>query len=484
MQLIGYPKAGQAWQASGVNRYTLINQGLRIGLGAPQGIAGGDITGFQGKGAGAGMGTGHGSATVYRTRVLRRGPRKGQTVRAGVVSKRSGWSGKPSGKVARSTGKGIDSEARKQAELDSWLELGPARAEILASIAAERELSARLQAIGARAAKRQGKRLIELRGVAPSDTSLQDAASDAIAGVLQHVRAWDRVKPQHWQSMRFVRVIALYAGRAAFNSLCSWSRLGMTGDNTGAGTASNWCEFTTDALNELHQGDVRQGQHNPTDARARRAMLRWVFNIGLRQFVASLPADMRGAARASAIAGARRRCRVVGSILMGATVADACFHGGFSSAEAFQNSCKASGFWTALKAARAASLASVPTIAIARGWQHAYAIDAAQASRELQASSGAQAWRDTFDTDTMRATTARGIKATERNLQRRALLANLRESVQWAQYFKAQADKLTRDNLRAFDRIADKLRAGKFDNLHAVTIGKHRRGWFHGLQSS
>lgn len=536
MQLIGYPKAGTPWSVPGVDTYSLIQQGLRIGLGAPQGLAGSDITGHQGGARGTGRGrvavafgsmlgdgqqtvvdfkpqyhtsTGTGSATLYRTKVLKRGPRKGQRVRVGVIAKRGAIRGQAMGKQARGTGSGVDADSARAQALESWLcplqsntdkpdtTLAAQRQRILAEIASESDLSGRLQAIGARAARRQARRLVELRGVKPSDTSVQDAAQDAIVGILQHVRRVDKATAAHWQSMRFVRVIALYAGRAAFNSLCSWSRLGVTGDNTGAGTASNWCEFVTDALDTIHQEHHHQGE--PVDARARRAVVRWVFNIGLRQFAAGLPVDMRGAARASAVNAARRRCRVVGSIIFGASLADACiqaggtlrfnpvtgekiFIPGFTSANNFQDSCRTAGFWTALKAARVASIrdidhpASVDSVAIARSNQTKHAERAKQTARALQSMAGREPWRDVFTTDTLRATSARGMRSTARRLHREALLATLRDSVQWAQYFKALADKLTRDNLRAFDRVSDKLKSGAFQDLHAVTVGKHHKG--------
>lgn len=516
-KLIGFPQAGLPWMESPrTSRYSLITQGLRVGLGTPQGLAGSDITGHQGTGTGHGHGHGQtsvffadgevstvptayvcspgtGAATLYQTKVMTRGPRKGQTVRVAVVAKRHASRGRAIGSKARSTGRGLDEVTQRATSLESWLcplqpftdKIDPSRqaqrARIMSEIASEQDLAQRLQGLGQRAARRQARRLIELRGVKPSQTSVDDAAQDAIVGVLEHVRRLDKAKPEHWLSMRFVRVLALYAGRAAFNSYCSWSRVGITGDNTGAGTAANWCEFVRDTLDTLHQGETQPGDYTPSDARARRAIVRWVFNIGLRQFAASLPVDMRGTARASAIAAARRRCRVVGSILFGASLTDALlsaggtyavsatgdkvFHPGFASANAFQDSCKAAGFWTALKTARRASLASVPGISDARGWQRAWAIDAVQAVRDLRGLGSAGAWRDTFSTDTLKAQTVRGIKATARTLQRRTVLDTLRESVTMAQYFKALADKRTRENLRAFERIADGMKSGTYDKL-------------------
>ena len=502
-KLIGYPHAGSQWIEPRLTSYALIAQGHN-----PWHAKGhGDITGAQGRGTGPGHGplavvfsdgavstvpsayvrtTGTGSATLYKTKLMRRGPRKGQTVRVAVLSKRRAVRGDVVGKAARSTGTGLDADTQRAMALESWLSplfsdngapnvpLMLQRQRILAEIATANDLAARLQAIGARAARRQARRLVELRGVKPSDTSVQDAEQDAFAGVLTHVRRLDKCTAQHWASMRFVRVIALYAGRAAFKSLCAWARVGMSGDT--AGTSGNWCEFVQDALDTLHAQDPMLARDEPHQGLARRAVVRWVFHVGLRQFAAGLPADMRGTARASAVTAARRRCRVVGSIIFGASLVDACEQAGFGSAKAFQQSCEQAGFWKSLRAARAASLHDVPSIATARGWQRAYALDAALASRALAALGSAGAWQDTLSTDTLRASTARGVKQTARVLERRAVLSDLRDATQWATYFKRRAEQLTLDNLRAFDRIGDKLKSGAFQDLRAATVGKTHKG--------
>jgi hypothetical protein len=89
-----------------------------------------------------------------------------------------------------------------------------------------------LLAVGKRAAIRQASRLEERRGVQPSQTSKDDAAADAVLRVLQHMRRLDKSNPAQWQTVRFRRAVNLYAARGAFNSLASWSSLGMTGGSS------------------------------------------------------------------------------------------------------------------------------------------------------------------------------------------------------------------------------------------------------------
>ena len=460
MKLIGYPKAGVPWVAPRVEAsvYSLIAQGLRVGVASGHG----DITGAQGTGHGARgvrdelgellraaplaqaafrgveservtvrTSAGTGSSVLRRkVGVYRRGPRKGQA-KFRVVERKLAVRGRVIGKAARGTGRGCDTDRAAMLAIEAWLSpLLPCsdkpdtarateRARILSEIGREQSMGARLIALGERAAARQARRLVELRGVRASDTSVADAASDAVAGLLLHVRRLDKASEQHWRGCgadasarcacpacgkraRFVRVLAMYAGRAAFNSLCAWSRVGMTGDNTS--TAATWCEFVADALGDLvADDDTASGAATWDTAGARWRVVRWVFNAGFRAFVATLPAAMRGTARASAVNGARRRCRVIGSVLFGADIASACVNAGFNSAKAFQASCAKAGFWRALRAARLATLADVPGIAIARGWQRAHAIDAAQASRDLRALGSAGAVGDVFNTDTQRA---------------------------------------------------------------------------------
>jgi hypothetical protein len=442
---------------------------------------------------------GRGSSVLRRkVGTFKRGPRKGQAKFA-VVSVKRATRGKVQGRTARAVGVGADAAAMRAADLSIWLAplvggkvdavKATERARIVAELASERELGGLLQGIGARAAARQVRRLQDLRGVKASATSAQDASADAVAGVLASVRRLDKVSPDRWRgcgadlaarcqcaacarAARFLRVLSLYAGRAAFASLASWAVNGITGDSGKLGGVKVG-EFATGLADTLAADDGISDALQD-DGSARWRVVRWVYAVGFRRFVADLPADMRGAARASAILGARRRCRVLGSVLFGASLADACLHAGFSSADAFANSARTAGFWRALRDARQAEIGNLPGVSDARGWARAWAIDAGDAWRVLGSLAG-DGVRGAVDTGTARALTARARGGLARRMARRAAAREFLQAVAW-EYWRKLASTRAARNLRAFDGIADKLKAGKFADLRAATVGKSQGG--------
>jgi len=179
------------------------------------------------------------------------------------------------------------------------------------------DIGARLLAIGKTSSRRAARRIVDLRGVPPSDTSRDDAASDAVTGVLVHVRRLDKLTAAQWDTARVRRVLALYAGRAAFLSLAQWAGAGLTGDNTASARFDSAfsVELTHDLAQRLASESVTQGNYTDADARARRAVVRWVFQVGLRDFGAGLDCGNAGA-RARSLREARRRCRAVGSMVV------------------------------------------------------------------------------------------------------------------------------------------------------------------------
>ena len=401
MKLIGYPDPGRAsvWAQSSV--YHLIGSGLRVGL-STMGHA--DITGTQGRGHGAGVSPGHGSSVVTEVldAVYRRGPRKGQH-KVKVVCKRAGWPGTVKGKVARAVGVGTDEDFGQAQALAAWLD-GPtpaaskARAEILATIQAEHELGNRLLGLGRVAASHAARRLVDLRGVRPSATSIEDAAADAVSGMLCYVhrlpsgesiqveRRFDKVRA--W-SDRLARVCWRWGFRAAFRSLASWAVAGTTGDNTSGRLAGRGFveEFTSDLADRLGRESWRfddQVWFGPEHS-ARMAAVRWVYRVGYRDYCAGLGGA--GAGRAASARAARCRCRVVGSVMLGAGLADACAGAGFESVGAWVRSCKGSDFFGALRRARARATEDLPAVRASLGAARATAGELATAIRDMRAAS-------------------------------------------------------------------------------------------------
>jgi hypothetical protein len=284
----------------------------------------GDITGNYNKRKHRGAGPGHGSSIVYQVldRVFESGPRKGQRKHK-LVSKRHGWQGKAQGRNlatgAKAVGVGLDPARARDLDLESWLspcvevnfEQVPdlnrarARAVIMAAIVAGNSVAERIQAIARRAAVKQAGRLYDGRGVRPSSTSIEDAASDGVLGILTHVRRLDKLTEAQWASPRVIRILAMFAGRAAFRSLASWSVVGMTGDNTHRkGSRRQFMQSLEADLaqvnliaSSLDNGELTDGQtiapkanmpqydasEGLGDAVGRRAFIRWLFQVGLRR---------------------------------------------------------------------------------------------------------------------------------------------------------------------------------------------------------
>lgn len=376
--------------------------------------------------------------------------------------------GAGAGRKARAVGVGVDADAQRVADLADWLEphyaddstaaidtvRAGARARILAELQAARSVGDKLLTIGARAARRQARRLVELRGVTASETSVSDAAADAVHGVLVSVRRLDKLTPDQWAAPRVLRVLAMYAGRAAFLSLCRWSVAGMTGDNTferGRGLV----EVTPDIAEHEANPDAWADHFT-----ARRAAARWVFDVGLRRFAAGLPASQ---GKAAAVKAARARCHVVGRVIMGASIADACSAAGFATVKNWVESCKRVGFFESLRAARAASASDCAAVELARVSARSYALQAAAAARALRSLPGS-AWR-TDDTSTQRGRAVASMARARAALPRRALIAKLRGAVAWAQWHRARGNAALAANLAEFDTLMAGLHSDKWGNL-------------------
>ena len=495
--------------------YHLLASGLRVGIGQQ-----GDITGNYNRGTGTGTGTGHGASVVYQVldQVYSRGKLKGQSKRK-VISRRAGVKGRARGKLARPCGVGLDPAQARDLELLEWLQpslvidyespegilsgvrvldldKARARAAIVAAISSERDLPSRILAAGRRAAARQASRIWQLRNVRASRTSLEDAASDAVLGILAHVRRLDKLTDAQWQSVKVLRVLGLYAGRAAFRSLASWSVSGMSGDASAFARSRGIVQELTEGLAQessllaaslpgddagqgvtsraqLSEGlTVRRKADDPLfDAAgfaARRALVRWVYQVGLRDFKASLPA---GKGTGQAVKAARSRCRVVGNVILGQSLIDSCALSGFGNVKAFVQSCKASGFFESLRQARAAAVADCAAVELARVAQRRFALQAASAIKRLRALDVAS-----WDCERLGVRgagvsgSAGGLVAVRRLIDARGYC------VAMARHYKGVAARAAADNLRAFERVLQGLASDRFGDLSALVGLQDKQG--------
>lgn len=509
--LIGFPSAGRSvcWPSGKIDLNTYeylfsLPTGETIRRTAQDGTQ---------HGAGAGLGVGRAESRLFKVSIGKRGG-----IRRKLVSKRNGAAGRVKGKVARPVGSSLFGGAgpddtsglsvigfdaplfEDKRDFDLWLASG---------IHAGDPLANRLQDLGKRAAARAARRLLETRGAVASDTSKADAASDAVLSILQHVRRLDKITSAHWSSRRLFRVLAMYAGRGAFNSLASWSSLGMTGGTDGKRAVKVLSSFTIHCPDNgpdggvdddtFPQGEPRQGQSNlipalttdlaagmdtqPTQSEqaARRGLIRWVYQVGFREFKSKLPKGGTGAGNAAAIRAARSRCRVVANVILGASLVDACAMpdkstlrtinatggecveqvelsraSGFSSFKSFSESCSKAGFWESLQAAAAARV--TPAIIQASNQMRAWAVDAKQAIQELRAI-GAANW------DCERFNVSPCVGAA---LRVRQLLAERAECLAQAGYWRNVLRQHRQANRAAFDRVLVGVKSSRFSNLRSV----------------
>jgi AraC-like DNA-binding protein len=499
--------------------YRLIREGLNVGL-----VSGGlaDITGAQGAGRGAdfGISPGTGAATLFQViGKHRRGPRKGLSKRV-VVGKRRAVKGEPIGKTARAVGAGLDLDQVRARDLEAWLQPSESvlfetpegmiearmldldrakyRAELLDSVQAARAIPEKLQAIAKRAAHKQAERLFHLRGVEPSATSRDDAASEAILAMLSRCQSMDRWTDKVWSNPRVIRVLALYAARAAYLSFSQWANVGMTGDNTTRRgdkrhftlTDDTFTRMLADAPTDLDQAELFQSLlergyslrtlaqvsawsepaikgrlgalgevQAARESDARRAAARWIFRVGY------YAVKRTGAGSGRANDAALSRCRVLAGVALGATITDACARAGFASVQNFVESCKDSGLFANLRADRLARLSESNTVEYHRGNARAYALDVAYLSKQLAKIRGGEIVK----TDTLRARRASAYKSARREVAKRAMRAELSTALDRAQYHKRAARRAIDATLADFDRALIGLHSDKWGNLRALT---------------
>ena len=361
------------------------------------------------------------------------------------------------------------------------------------------EIGALLLSIGEQASKAQARRIHELRGgAAPSATSKEDAAADACASIVAHVRRLDKLTLQHWQSERLLRVLRLFAARGAFLSLATWAGAGLTGDNTSAARFDGALveALTVDLARHLASGgdEVEPFEH---DTAARRAVVRWVFHVGLYDFARGLATDMRGAARTQACKQARQRCRVLGSIIMGESFDEATRNAGFSSLAVFARSCKEARLFEALRDARAAAIEDCSAVEFARVGVARWRIAAGAAWRTLARLQSALDFTGTADGrnvaralgERKRGRNGRRATLAAVSIARRHAVGAFNQALAMRNYWRKVEQRAAAEDLRTFDmvfkrRVADMRESGtvaRFDSLLHVaglrdSLGRVRGG--------
>ena len=368
--------------------------------------------------------------------------------------------------------------------------------EVAAAIAGARAalpgaaIGALLLDVGRQAAQIQARKLLNLRGVSPSQTSIDDAAADGTAHAvrvgLRLVRAGvdlskdysPRVRHNAKGDGRLVRrsaraICLLYASRGSFRSLCSWASVGITGDNTFKFSGGSFVsEFTGELANTLAAArDEGAGDcYQVESIAARWRVIRWLYSVGVRDFAAMIPADTRGTARAQMMAAAVARCRVVADCVLGLPMADAIKAGGYASGEAFGSSCIKSNFFPSLQAAAGRNWGDARQARLA---MRAAAVAAGVAIKAQHLADGGGApmgWRQLSDCITIEA-----IALTGEGSQWQAAAGARGQAVALAIWWRDISHKRAAAAAVAFEAVRRGLRGDKFGDLGKVFCGRSRR---------
>jgi hypothetical protein len=440
--------------------------------GATRSRSQGQIKSNPAKGTGKGKGTGTDAARILGKfanldgyQIAARGL-LGHAVAGDITGNHGTGKGAARLRPARPVGVGLDDETRAAQDFAEWCASAPGRAIIGEQVARDASGWAALQFMGKGAARRAAQKLEELRGVKASVTSREDAAADAVAMVARRF-------PQGCLALRNfapgsgrLRVLARIASGAAWQSLSRWSVAGMTGKTGGKGKGKgahgariDWRAASSGALEQVAAEDASPAPYAGPEGAARRAACRWVYRVGLVQFRATL-ADYKPGPLANAISGARRRCRVLSSVLLGQSLFDSCAVHGFDSVAAFVNSCQKSGILDALRADRARQAADGADYDAHRVAMRRFALDAARLSRELRAARS-QARGAALSVvgagGTMRATTSRARRVADSLISPRILRRELSRVVALATWHRDAMRAAMRADLDAFGRILARL---------------------------
>ena len=168
------------------------------------------------------------------------------------------------------------------------------------------------------------------------------------------------------------------------------------------------------------------------------------------------------------VKAARSRCLVVANIIEGQSLADACANSGFVLVKAFVQSCKAARFFPALREARKAAIMDCGTVEQARTAQRRYALQAAQAIKQLRYL-GAWQW-DCERFGVPPASGGAGVIAFRRLLDIRA------RAVALAKHYKAVAARAMVENLAMFDKVLVGIHSERLGDLRRVFGLVDKRG--------
>lgn len=468
--LIGWPRAGAPWALCSSQ---LVAAGF--GVGAPLASSGrGDITGHQGQGRGRRrfvvdeltpfdgvrpllpLSPGRGA-----WRLVKVGPRGGRRVLKSTRAKR----GRPVlARVALSANP-FDAEFDRSKRLSDWLAFDvsqgfagaiacAARARVAAGVQADADAIARLVNLCRGAAKRQADHVRARRGVRPSATSADDAAADGRAAILARFPRVCLLERNHIGARRIV--LARCAGRAAFASFVHWARVGVTGATDGARLVTL---LTSEALDGLHAAESAQFEIGTSEHGARWRAARWCYRV-LCQAAYCQGGAATFAARASVLraqVAARARARVVGALIFGASVPEACGGAGFDSVQAFRNSMRRAQGWQALaQAATGTSGAERQARAAMRRASVAWREAVRQGRRA--GGFGVLHWQSAGAGVRLVGSSAVGVRPTE---------ARTRALAQ-ACYWRDRAARLRAANRAAWAHIASKLSLGECGDLRRV----------------
>ncbi|MCI0748847.1 MAG: hypothetical protein L0Y58_25860 [Verrucomicrobia subdivision 3 bacterium] len=170
------------------------------------------------------------------------------------------------------------------------------------------------------AAARAARYLLSKRGIRPSSSSLEEAASAASATMAIAVRRWDKVKREHWSNGRLARYLFRVGWRAAFRAIVANE---FTGDR--ASEVAENVPLASGTL-EVEQASLdawaNQSGVMPDSAQeeARRAVASFIWR--------TLVYSCRGRGKQS-VRAARQRARVLIRLLHGQSFADAARLAGY-----------------------------------------------------------------------------------------------------------------------------------------------------------
>ena len=204
------------------------------------------------------------------------------------------------------------------------------------------------------AAARAGRYLWQLRGVKPSETSLEEGASAATAAMALTVRCWDKVKPEHWQNGRLARFLFRVGWRAAFQAIVA---NGFTGDKATDNVST--LPLSAGAL-EVERASLQawaeQSGVTPDTAQdeARRAVAAFVW----RGLVSEC-----GRKNKTALRAVRQRARLLIRLVYGHRLPDAARLAGFASARAAIESMRSGKVFSTLATAATSRSSRLPGMA-------------------------------------------------------------------------------------------------------------------------